>query len=90
MWDELLEQGAPRSEPQIVESFLPCRLKVGRGNLLGPVLDLMQLRDKAMSRGHLQAATSAVHVDVTRSGAVHTHRLDFLIGSHEPGRGASP
>ncbi|KAK9806403.1 hypothetical protein WJX73_002550 [Symbiochloris irregularis] len=65
----------------------PLKLKVGRGQLLGKVLDLVQARDKALSKRHLQAATSAVHVDVTRSGAITTERLDFVIGDPEPGKG---
>lgn len=63
------------------------RLKVGRGQLLGKALDLMQLRDKALGKSHLQAATSAVHVELSRSGAINTQRLDFLIGSPGPGHG---
>ena len=66
-----------------------CRLKLGRGQLLGKALNLLWVQDKTLEKASLQAQTSAVHVDVTRSGLVTTHRLDFLIGSTKPGKGGS-
>lgn len=65
------------------------RLKLGKGQLLGRALDLLQLRDKGLSKSQVQAWTSAVHAQVSTSGSVTTHRLDFLIGSPAQSKGAS-
>ena len=65
-----------------------CRLKIGRGPLLGKALEFFSAQGSHAVRGQrslLEAWTSAIEVDVRASGALVNRRMDLLVGSFSRG-----
>ncbi|KAK9818270.1 hypothetical protein WJX72_009837 [[Myrmecia] bisecta] len=67
----------------------PMKLVVGRGNLLGDAIGMLQLRDGRLGKldkmKRLEVWTSAAHAEVFRNGPVVTKRIDLLVGSGNKG-----
>ena len=65
-----------------------CRLKIGRGPLLGKALEFFSAQGSHAVSGQrslLEAWTSAIEVDVLASGALVNRRMDLLVGSFSRG-----
>lgn len=65
-----------------------CRLKVGRGPLLGKAIEFFTAQG-GHAAGHqralLEAWTSAIEMDVLSSGTLVNRRMDLLVGSFSRG-----
>ena len=65
-----------------------CRLKIGRGPLLGKAVEFVQSQSGSglkLRKSLLQAWTSAIEVDILSSGSLVTKRLDILVGGLDRG-----
>lgn len=82
-------QSVHRNAPKMI-ILSDCRLKIGRGPLLGKALEFFSDQGSHAVRGQrslLEAWTSAIEMDVLSSGALVNRRMDLLVGSFS--RGAS-
>ena len=65
-----------------------CRLKIGKGPLLGKALEFFTSQGGSAVSGRrslLEAWTSAIELDVLSSGALVNKRMDLLVGSFSRG-----
>ena len=65
-----------------------CRLKIGRGPLLGKAVEFFTSQGGSAVSGRralLEAWTSAIELDVLSSGALVNKRMDLLVGSFSRG-----
>ena len=68
--------------------FSVCRLKIGRGPLLGKAIEFFTAQGGHTAgdqRALLEAWTSAIEMDVLSSGALVNRRMDLLVGSFSRG-----
>ena len=97
---QLLPNSCSRTALGKDKSFLPyahyifgCRLKIGRGPLLGRALEFLSDQGSQAVRGQralLEAWTSVIEMDVLASGALVNRRMDLLVGSFSRGAPAVP
>ena len=72
----------------IDSSCCGCRLKIGRGPLLGKAVEFFTAQGGSAVSGRrslLEAWTSAIELDVLSSGALVNKRMDLLVGSFSRG-----
>ena len=84
-----MNEDSPQMSGGFVDSSCcGCRLKIGRGPLLGKAVEFFTSQGGSAVSGRrslLEAWTSAIELDVLSSGALVNKRMDLLVGSFSRG-----